>query len=454
MRPSGLMPTVVLEMEVQTGTLTVSAYAALIQRAAKGVGPAVVEGEVQKPRETGGGALMFDLTDGDSRLVCKVLPWMARKLEYTPSAGELVRVEVAYPDFWPQGGSMSVVVEKIELAGDGELLRRRQALIAELHSEGLTDPAGFPPLPRFPRAVGVIAGADSDALKDVLRCLSERFPQARVITACCPVQGAAAPKAMVGALATLETHPVVDVIILARGGGSVRDLAAFDDEALCRAISTLATPVITAIGHTDNDPVCNRITHAAYVPRHAAEKAVPDRHDLLRDADDAGQAMARAVLGLSALRTGLERRHGGLRGVDRVSGLRAGVGESARVLDQASNRFVTAHRDVVRDFAQAAVRVLEGQRSNWVRAFDRHAAAIEVGGRRQLRDAGRLVDRLSAVVESGDFRRRGWLLAATADGSAVRSAGDVSQGDHLHLHLADGRIEAVVDTTEPATEEP
>lgn len=441
-------------MEVQTQILSVSAYAALIQRAAKGVGSAVVEGEVQKPRTTGGGALMFDLTDGDSRFVCKVLPWVAKRLEYKPSAGELVRVEVAYPDFWPQGGSISVVVEKVELAGDGELLRRRVELITRLQAEGLTDPAGFPPLPRFPGKVGVIAGADSDALKDVLRCLGERFPQAVVITACCPVQGAAAPRAMVSALARLETDPAVDVIILARGGGSVRDLAAFDDESLCRAISALGTPVITAIGHTDNDPVCNRVTHAAYVPRHAAELVVPDRLDLLRDADDARQALARGTAAFADLRIALDARQAALRGVDRVRGLRARVADSSRVLDQASNRFVNAHRDVVRDFTRASERVLEGQRSNWLRAFDRHAASMELAGRRQLRDAGRLVDRLAAIMDAGDFRRRGWLLASGEDGRAIRSAAGVRAGERLHLHLSDGRIEAVVDTTETATEEP
>ena len=279
-----------------TDAVTVSAYAVAIRAAAKRVGSAVVEGEVQKPKPTAGGAFMFELTDGRSRLPCKVLPRRLRGgISHVPKNGDLVRVQAAFPDFWPEGGRLSIVVDDIELAGDGELLRRREELLATLQREGLTDSSGFPALPRFPRAVGIIAGADSDALKDVLQGLGERFPVAKAVTACCPVQGAAAPDAVVAALAKLDLHPTVDVIVVARGGGSVRDLATFDDERVCRAIRAISTPVVTAIGHTENNPVCNHITHAAFVPRHAAERVVPDRRELLRDMDDAAACALRAV---------------------------------------------------------------------------------------------------------------------------------------------------------------
>ena len=265
--------------------LSVTAYAAQIQRTVKAVGSAVVEGEVQKPRKSGGGALMFDFTDGESTLKAKVLPWTLRDgITHEPSDGELVRLSISQPDFWPKAGFLTVVVDDIELAGDGELLKRRRELISRLQAEGLTDAASFPALPRFPTTIGLITGAASSGLKDVLRALKDRFPPTRVITACCQVQGARAPQAVIDALARLALDPEVEVIIVSRGGGSPRDLLAFDDERLCRAISALQTPVVAAIGHTDNIPVCNYVTHSALTPSRVAELVVPDRAALLRRA--------------------------------------------------------------------------------------------------------------------------------------------------------------------------
>lgn len=373
-------------MDLRQGTkpLTVSEYAARIQRAAKTAGGGVVEGEVQKPRTTPGGAFMFDLADGDARLSCKVLPWILKRgLEHEPKDGDLVRVVADYPDFWPQGGSLSVVVDNIRLAGDGELLKRRHELIAKLAAEGLADPAAFPPLPRFPRAVGVIAGVESDALKDVIRGLGDRFPVAKVVTAACQVQGAGAPKAVIGSLAVLHSHPDVDVIIIARGGGSVQDLAAFDDEGLCRAIRAIDKPVITAIGHTDNSPVCNHITHAAYVPRHAAEMAVPHRDELL----------------------------------DRIEGWSA-------TLDRAMRRPV----EIGQTLEIQSLRLASGHA-----VLRRHAErAAELGVR----------------LRAADFRERGWVIATHPDGTAATAAAGLTAGEHIDLLFADGRATATVESVD------
>lgn len=173
-----------------TAVLSVTAYAARVQRAAKSAGSAVVEGEVQKPRRTGGGAFLFELTDGRSHLACKVVPWTLRRgLRCVPREGDLVRARAEYPDFWPEAGRLSILIDDIELAGDGELLRRREDLIRRLGAEGLCDPRRFPPLPRFPRGVGVVAGHGSDALRDVVQGLGDRFPGAAAVIACCAARG-------------------------------------------------------------------------------------------------------------------------------------------------------------------------------------------------------------------------------------------------------------------------
>jgi exodeoxyribonuclease VII large subunit len=219
-----------------------------------------------------------------------------------------VRVRAHHPTYWAKGGRLDVEVDDVELAGEGVLLARRQALIEKLTAEGLTDRDGFPALPRFPRAVGVIAGRGADAMPDVLQGLRERFPAVPVFTICCLVQGAGAPPQLIDSLGRLDAHPLVDVIVVARGGGSVADLAAFDDEGLCRAIRAVDTPVICAIGHTGNRPVCYEITHHAHLPRHAAEMAVCHRRELLRDVDDAAETMARAVEALCRTREEFDLR--------------------------------------------------------------------------------------------------------------------------------------------------
>ena len=223
---------------------------------------------------------MFEISEGRPPCGARCCPGTSPSSSHKPTRGTWSRPRSPTPTSGPRAGTLSILVKEIELAGDGELLRRRQQLIARFEREGLTDlkssrPSAVPACRRRHRR-GRLPGT-----RDVLAGLEERFPVARVFTACCQVQGAGAPNAVIEAIAALEMRPDVDVIVVTRGGGSVKDLAAFDNERLCRAIRAIETPVITAIGHTENDPVCNQITHAAYVPRHAAEYAVPDRGELL-----------------------------------------------------------------------------------------------------------------------------------------------------------------------------
>ena len=158
---------------VQSDVLTVTEYSAGLGRALRAVGSAVIEGEVQKPKSSGSGMLWFSITDGEAVLSCKVFRSQVRGLEHTPREGDLVQIEVDRPDLWLQAGKLDLIVSQVRLAGEGELLRRRQEAIARLTAEGLCDPGRRRPLPRFPRAVGVIAGLGSDAMSDVVRAPRE-----------------------------------------------------------------------------------------------------------------------------------------------------------------------------------------------------------------------------------------------------------------------------------------
>lgn len=275
-----------------TATVSVAEYSSRIVHSLRTVGGALVEGEVQKPKSHPSGMLFFDLTDGTARLACKVFRNDVAKLEYNPRHGDLVQVWIDRPNFWVEGGRLDAVVSDIRLAGEGELLRRREELLARLRAEGLCEPDRRPALPRFPRAVGVIAGHDSDGLRDVVAALQDRFPPVRIVVCTATVQGAKAPLDIIDALARLDGHPQVDVIVIARGGGSVQDLVAFDDERLCRAISASFTPVVAAIGHTENVPVANHVAWASETPSRSPELAVPSATRLRNELELAAAKMA------------------------------------------------------------------------------------------------------------------------------------------------------------------
>ncbi len=445
--------------------LTVSAYAAQIQRMVKTVGPATVEGEVQNPRKTGGGALMFDFTDGESTLKAKVLPWTLRDgLTHEPADGELVRLSISHPDFWPKAGILSVVVDDVALAGDGELLRRRCELIERLSAEGLTNPGRFPPLPPFPSAIGLIAGAESAGLEDVIRALGDRYPVARVITACCQVQGAGAPQAVINSLARLDLHPQVEVIILSRGGGSPRDLMAFDDEALVRAISSLRTPVVAAIGHSENIPVCNHVTHSALTPSRVAELVVPDRAVLLAEIDDFAVTAARATRALRGRREAVETISAGLRASDRLQAGQRRILDARRVLAAAAAQFITdamQMADAAREqlsLAPALWRTEAAERQLTLKQF------ADLSTHAVLRPAALLTEVTQLAQRLGGSARRimraretNWLRALDrqleSQGNATRRslAGAVAgleREGHAHSIAAGHQVQALVRETE------
>src|SRR5947209_9153096 len=221
---------------VDLAALSVAEYATRIGIALRDVGGAVVEGEVQKPTRTDRGMLSFEVTDGDARLACKVFPRDARRLEHLPRHGDLVQVIVDRPDFYAQQGRVSVIVSAVRLAGEGELLRRRDELLRRLTGDGLCDPDSWKPLPRFPRAVGVIAGRGSDGLADVARALQDRWPPVPVVTCPARVQGVHAPGELVAALPRLPDDPRPDVVVAGPARRSVPALAALDGRRGRRAL--------------------------------------------------------------------------------------------------------------------------------------------------------------------------------------------------------------------------
>ena len=241
-----------------------------------------LEGEISNWKLAASGHIYFTLKDAGASLRCVIWRSQAGRLVYLPQRdGEAVlahgRISV-----YEAGGNYQFYVDNLEPLGQGALYAEFERIKARLAAAGLFDAALKQPLPPFPRAIGVVTSPAGAALRDILNVLRRRFPLAQVIVAPTPVQGEDAPPQIVAALQAISRQPV-DVVILARGGGSLEDLWAFNDERLARAIAACPVPVITGVGHEVDFTIADFVADVrAPTPSAAAELATPDRAELAR----------------------------------------------------------------------------------------------------------------------------------------------------------------------------
>jgi exodeoxyribonuclease VII large subunit len=263
------------ESTIAEDTLSVSQVARRVDGALRELGDGWIEGEIRAITQHRSGHVYLTLADEDSNLDACIWKGRVKRCLPLPQRGELVQAHYERIDFYAPRGATKLVIDQIKPTGEGELLRRRAETLSRLRADGLCEEDRRKPLRSFPRRVGVIAAQGSDAKVDVIRHLRERMPSQDVIFAPASVQGVEAVGSVIDALGALQSISDVDVIIIARGGGSVADLVAFDDERLCRAIFACSVPVITSIGHTKDRPNCDYVAAAfAPVPAKAAEYAI------------------------------------------------------------------------------------------------------------------------------------------------------------------------------------
>jgi exodeoxyribonuclease VII large subunit len=209
------------------------------------------------------------------------------------SAGDRV-VALVHPDFWERSGKTSMDVLAIRKVGLGELLERIERLRQQLIKEGLTLAERKQPLPFLPNLIGLITGANSDAEKDVLQNAKARWPEVRFKVQHTPVQGDKAAPEIIRAIELLDADPEVDVIVLARGGGSFQDLLVFSDEKVVRAVANCNTPIVSAIGHENDRPLTDEVADVrASTPTDAAKLIVPD---VIEERKKISQALERIAL--------------------------------------------------------------------------------------------------------------------------------------------------------------
>ncbi|GAC1622102.1 MAG: exodeoxyribonuclease VII large subunit [Nevskia sp.] len=416
-----------------------------------------VSGEISNFSRPASGHWYFTLKDERAQLRCAMFKNSNYYVRPQPRDGDAVLVR-AKVGLYPARGDLQMIVEHLEPAGTGALLRAFELLKAKLAAEGLFDAAPKRALPALPRHIGVITSGTGAALQDILNALARRWPLATVVLLPVPVQGREAPAAIVRALRELPLRATVDLILLARGGGSLEDLWAFNDEAVARAVRACAVPVVTGIGHEVDFTIADFAADLrAATPTAAAELATPDIAEFYERIDtlDYGlldglrRRLAATAEQVDRLAARLQTLHPGRR-----------LQERAQRLDELDERLrhaMSARLARQRDALQVQQRRFDaaGPRAGFVSRRERVAAlaqrlqllgATTISARRaQLRLAEAMLGSLNpnAVLD------RGYALAQHADGRVIRDAAALAPGDAIGIRLARGRIGAEVREIDP-----
>jgi exodeoxyribonuclease VII large subunit len=371
---------------------------------------------VQLTRRPGQGTAYLTLRDTDVDLSFSVtLP--VRVLDALPAPlpeGAHVVVH-ARPQLFPRRGALSLAADDLRPVGVGELLARLEHLRRLLAAEGLFAAERKRPLPFLPAGVGLICGRASAAERDVIENARARWPAVHFVTRPVAVQGPNAVTDVVEALTGLDADPAVDVIVIARGGGSLEDLLPFSNEALLRAVAACRTPVVSAIGHEVDAPLLDLVADVrASTPTDAGKRIVPDL-----DAERAGLDQTR--LRLRRAVTGRVQREEQL-----VANLRA------RPVLAAPHRLLDQHLTDVREWR------------------DRARAALATRLRHAAGDLAHLRDRVTALSPAATLDR-GYAVVQGPGGVVVRSPADVAVGAELRLRLAAGDLAATATGPWPPT---
>ena len=253
-----------------------------------------VRGELSNYKIYPSGHHYFTLKDAGGTLRCVMFKGAAMQLRFRPENGMQVVVRGRISVF-PRDGAYQLYCAELSPLGIGDLYVAFEQMKAKLYAEGLFDPLHKKPLPRYPKTVAIITSSAGAAVHDMIRILRRRYPAAKVVLLPVRVQGMEAPPEIVGAIRYANRWKVADVIITGRGGGSIEDLWAFNDERVARAIYESELPVISAVGHEPDVTIADFVADArASTPSNAAEIAVPDQAELLRWLQDAQVRMSQA----------------------------------------------------------------------------------------------------------------------------------------------------------------
>ena len=372
-----------------------------------------IEGEVSNLRRPGSGHAYFTLRDSQSSLR-GVLFRNSRGLEHLQDGAAVVahgRVSL-----YEVRGDLQLIADIVQPEGVGELQMRLEQLTLQLEREGLFDPSRKRPLPEIPKCIGVVTSPTGSVWHDIQSVIGRRWPLVELLLAPAMVQGDGAASTIVEAFAALNAEPDVDVIIVARGGGSLEDLWPFNEESVARAVFASSTPVVSAIGHETDFTICDMVADVrAPTPSAAAELVVPDRAEML----------ARVMGAAQVIENSLDTQMG--RASDEVDALRSRVGRAAPELDGLRLRV----DDLLQDAQTALTHRVELLRAR-------------VSG---------LSSALSPLSPYGTLRRGYAIVSSRNSDEVITDSENVVKGDILDITLHRGSVVASVESTPPDTEQ-
>ncbi len=413
-----------------------------------------VEGELGNLSRPGSGHLYFTLKDARAQVRCAMFKPKSQWLNFVPREGQRVLARGRLT-LYEARGDYQLVLDSLEEAGEGALRRAFEELKAKLAAEGLFEAARKRPLPAFVRRLAVLTSPTGAAVRDVLSVLARRFPLVEADVLPVPVQGEAAPAQIVAMLQRAARSGRYDAILLARGGGSLEDLWAFNDERLVRAIAASDVPVVSAIGHETDFSLADFVADLrAPTPSVAAELLVPSRDDLrlklhgLQRRLHALQGQRLRQLAQRADRAAL-RLHA-LRPQARLALIARRQLEAQRRLHAALRRQLDQRQARLRH-ADAVLRAMQPRRRLKLLRQRLEALALRPQAalaRRLQHDAMRLrgLARSLETVSPLATVARGYAILQHEDGRVVRGVSDVALGDALDARVADGRLRVRVES--------
>jgi exodeoxyribonuclease VII large subunit len=416
-----------------------------------------LEGELSNFSSPGSGHWYFSLKDREAQIRCAMFRIQNTRVGFTPKSGQLVLVR-GRVTMYEARGDYQLIVEHMEEAGVGVLKREYERLKAKLAAEGLFSLETKRELPRFPRRIGVITSPTGAAIRDVLHILARRFPPASVVVYPTPVQGSVAIPSLIQAIRVANARAECDVLILARGGGSLEDLWAFNDEGVARAIHESKLPIVSGVGHEIDFTIADFVADArAPTPSGAAELVVPDRAACL---DALARTADRLVVGMRRELRMFTNRFDAASSRLKVMHPGARLLQQEQRLDDLEQRLVGSMRTTLQKdrsrVGEALASLLHHSPERRVRDFRLRHQTLE----------GRLTNALNRIVTRAENRLalaartlntvsplatldRGFaIVTRSADGALITDASSLNVGDEIDARVARGRLRARVMGTE------
>lgn len=411
-----------------------------------------VQGEISNFRAPASGHLYFTLKDENAQLGVVVFRSSARLLRFRPENGMevLVRGRVTV---YEERGELQISAEYIEPKGAGALQIAFEQLKAKLQAEGLFDQSRKQSIPSMPQRIGIVTSPQAAALRDILNILRRRHRSASVLIFSAQVQGETAPLEVSAGIRYFNKARNVDVIIVARGGGSAEDLATFNHEGLARTVAASALPVISAIGHETDFTIIDFVADLrAPTPSAAAELVIRSRQEVEEQAEGLHQRLARAMryrllMGRQAL-TELARHGAFARIMDVINQRQQRLDDLLYRLERGERQIVERHRRRW-ELASAAVRHYDARRmlASVRQALDARLAAMAGAVRNLVFQRRSRLERVSGRLEALSplaILERGYALVFDTSGKVVKDAAQVTPGDEVRARLARGEITATV----------